>query len=365
MPYSAIQPKQILKRAPSQREYEFLQEWAPETLKNHEIPSQQNTFQPHQAAPTSAQGMSNPRQQKLRTSSLYEDWKAQATSQGENVHKECNPSVHTPTQNKNHQSQSASFKSTAVAAEKPHDNLQSKTNTKSSQPASSKSNTLQSYHFAQPTVSASNRFNTVHASNRKPSKPVADPIKVAQEPQQNPRLSASSPTASEATRSVESCKGKPAEVRQKHDHVASRHSSATTASKSLDSAQYKPTEVKQKHRSGSSESAPMSPKPAASSKSVDENKQKKASDVSVPITVQSSKPVETSRKPIESRQKPRGGSICYTAPNGTRFPRHNDLHKWSMGVKNQHNDLIIFMPVFVENPWKGLQPVLTTCEFRF
>ncbi|PYI15480.1 hypothetical protein BO99DRAFT_467891 [Aspergillus violaceofuscus CBS 115571] len=258
MPSAAVQPKQILKRAPSQKEYEFLQEWAPETLKNYELPPQQTVFQPPQAAPVKEQGIHNHRNPRLRTSSLYEDWKAHASSsQGENANKECTPSPHASAQKIDHLPQPASLKAAPVVAEKPHHCLQSRTNAKGSQQVGSKSNTLHSHHYAQPTVSANNRFNTVHAGDRKSSESVAEPANT-------------------------------------------------------------------------------------------------------------SKPTESTKKAVEGRQKPRtGSSICYTAPNGTRFPRHNDLLKWSIGVKNQHNDLVIFMPVFVESPWKGLKPILTTCASRY
>ncbi|RAH64182.1 uncharacterized protein BO66DRAFT_386026 [Aspergillus aculeatinus CBS 121060] len=257
MPSAAVQPKQILKRAPSQKEYEFLQEWAPETLKNYEVPSQQTVLRPPQAAPVKEQGIPTHRHSRLRTSSLYEDWKAHAaSSQGENANKECTPSPHAPAQKVDHLPHPASLTAATVAAEKPIHCLQSRTNAKGSQQVCSKSNTLHPHHYAQSTVSASNRFNTIHAGDRKLSKSVADPANTL-------------------------------------------------------------------------------------------------------------KPTEPTKKAVESRQKPRTGSVCYTAPNGTRFPRHNDLLKWSIGVKNQHNDLVIFLPVFVESPWKGLKPILTTCASRY
>ncbi|RAH85282.1 hypothetical protein BO86DRAFT_438695 [Aspergillus japonicus CBS 114.51] len=344
MPSAAVQPKQILKRAPSQKEYEFLQEWAPETLKNYELPPQQTVFQPPQAAPVKEQGIHNHRNPRLRTSSLYEDWKAHASSsQGENANKECTPSPHASAQKIDHLPQPASLKAAPVVAEKPHHCLQSRTNAKGSQQVGSKSNTLHSHHYAQPTVSANNRFNTVHAGDRKSSKSVAEPANVPHESQQTSQPSSSSPTTPEVSTSVHKFKSILApEVKELH-HPRISNLSAAKASK--------PTETS---------------KPAEKSKPSDENQQKQNLIGSTPTAAQTSKPTESTKKAVEGRQKPRtGSSICYTAPNGTRFPRHNDLLKWSIGVKNQHNDLVIFMPVFVESPWKGLKPILTTCASRY
>ncbi|PYH82806.1 hypothetical protein BO82DRAFT_363893 [Aspergillus uvarum CBS 121591] len=333
MPSAAVQPKQILKRAPSQKEYEFLQEWAPETLMNYEVPSQ-----PPQATPVKEQGMPNHRHPRLRTSSLYEDWKAHAaSSQGENANKECSPSPHASAQKIDHLPQPASLKAAPVIAEKPHHCLQSRTNAKGSQQVGSKSNTLHSHHYAQPTVSANNRFNTVHAGDRKSSKLVAEPVNVPHESQQTSRPSSSSPTTPEVSISVHKFKGiLAAEVEELHHPRTSNLSAAKVS------------------------------KPAEKFKPSDESQQKQNLNGPTLNAVQTSKRTEFTKKAVEGRQKPRtGSSVCYTAPNGTRFPRHNDLLKWSIGVKNQHNDLVIFMPVFVESPWKGLKPILTTCASRY
>ncbi|OJK05050.1 hypothetical protein ASPACDRAFT_38618 [Aspergillus aculeatus ATCC 16872] len=342
MPSAAVQPKQILKRAPSQKEYEFLQEWAPETLKNYEVPSQQTVFRPPQAAPVREQGIPTQRHPRLRTSSLYEDWKAHAaSSQGENANKECTPSPHAPAQKVDQLPHPVSLKAATVAAEKPIHCLQSKTNVKGSQQVCSKSNTLQPHHYAQTTVSASNRFNTAHAGDRKLSKSIADPANVPHESQQNSCTSSSSSTTPEASISGQNSESRPAEFNELH-HPRISNLSAGKAPKPVETS-----------------------KSAETSKPSGESQQKQNLNGLTTTAAQTLKPTEPIKKAVESRQKLRIGSVCYTAPNGTRFPRHNDLLKWSIGVKNQHNDLVIFLPVFVESPWKGLKPILTTCASRY
>ncbi|PYH45534.1 uncharacterized protein BP01DRAFT_43337 [Aspergillus saccharolyticus JOP 1030-1] len=106
-------------------------------------------------------------------------------------------------------------------------------------------------------------------------------------------------------------------------------------------------------------------KAAESSTANGGDQQKQCSDSPTTTAGQTSKPIDIAKKAAEGRQKLRLGSACYTAPNGTRFIRHNDLLKWAVGVKDKHDDLVVFMPVFVENPWKGLKPVLTTCAARY
>lgn len=196
-------------------------------------------------------------------------------------------------------------------------------------------------HYAQSTVSASNRFNTIHAGDMKLSKSVADPANVPHKSQQKSRTSSSSPTTPEASISVHNSKSRSAEANELH-HPRISNLSAGRAPKPVETS-----------------------KPAKTSKPSDESQQRQNLNGPTPTAAQTLKPTEPTKKAVESRQKPRTGSVCYTAPNGTRFPRHNDLLKWSIGVKNQHNDLVIFLPVFVESPWKGLKPILTTCASRY
>ena len=66
----------------------------------------------------------------------------------------------------------------------------------------------------------------------------------------------------------------------------------------------------------------------------------------------------TKNKGIENHQRPRQDIIVYTAPNGFKF-RRDVLSKWSLGIKTPKKLTIYFRPNFVEDPWKGLKPVLT------
>lgn len=71
-------PKQILKKEVSQREYEFLQEWAPDTIKDYTPIKPGNPVDrmpKHQTMPSQPL-VQSPRRAKPR-SPLYEEWKVQ------------------------------------------------------------------------------------------------------------------------------------------------------------------------------------------------------------------------------------------------------------------------------------------------
>ncbi|PWY80298.1 hypothetical protein BO94DRAFT_587756 [Aspergillus sclerotioniger CBS 115572] len=239
-----ISPKQILKRELSQREYELLQEWAPETLKDYTLPKPNppmNRLPQYQTVPSQLQGPS-PRRSKVRSSSVYEEWKSQA-SHGRTVNE-------TPTM--------------AVSKENQSDATVSPTNARvnSNQPGS-------------------------------PSSPA-------------------SPASPATSAGAKLCPQEPVKIVTSNNHYA------------------KPT-VSTSNRSMTS-----------------------------PVSKMASKAGEHSNKTkgLENRQRPRQDIIVYTAPNGCKV-RRDVLSKWSLGIKTSNKLTIYFRPNFVEDPWKGLKPVLT------
>ena len=74
-----VQPKQILKKGLSSKEYHLLEEWAPQTLQGYHISESSSTesTQPEKIPNT----VHNPihRRPKNRSSSMYEEWKIEAT----------------------------------------------------------------------------------------------------------------------------------------------------------------------------------------------------------------------------------------------------------------------------------------------
>lgn len=54
----------------------------------------------------------------------------------------------------------------------------------------------------------------------------------------------------------------------------------------------------------------------------------------------------------------------YTAPNGTHL-RAGELRQLSNGVKRPDRDRVYFRPSFVEDPWKGVKPVMIECSNRW
>ncbi|PYH45533.1 uncharacterized protein BP01DRAFT_43336 [Aspergillus saccharolyticus JOP 1030-1] len=147
MPSGSIQPKQILKRALSQKEYEFLQEWAPETLKNYEVPSQLKALEPPQAASFDVQDVPSHRPLRLRTSSLYEDCKARATLQGENANEQCSLPIHASAQNNVRLPHPMNAKAATVFVEERNEGQQLQTKVKGSQQTCSKNKTPHAYEF--------------------------------------------------------------------------------------------------------------------------------------------------------------------------------------------------------------------------
>ncbi|PTU21301.1 hypothetical protein P175DRAFT_0179692 [Aspergillus ochraceoroseus IBT 24754] len=77
-------PKEILKKELSSREYSLFEEWAPDTLKTYSasIPPPATQTEDHQRqtiSPVNVQGYPNsPRRMQMRSSSLFEEWKALA-----------------------------------------------------------------------------------------------------------------------------------------------------------------------------------------------------------------------------------------------------------------------------------------------
>lgn len=74
-----VQPKQILKKEVSTKEYNLLQEWAPQALQgyHHSESSSAASTQPEKMPNTVHDPIH--RRPKNRSSSMYEEWKAQAT----------------------------------------------------------------------------------------------------------------------------------------------------------------------------------------------------------------------------------------------------------------------------------------------
>ncbi|PYI10276.1 hypothetical protein BO78DRAFT_361526 [Aspergillus sclerotiicarbonarius CBS 121057] len=231
----AIRPQQILKRELSQREYEFLQEWAPETLKDYTLPKPSppiNRMPQYQTMPSQPQGLS-PRRSKARSSSVYEGWKSQA-AHGKAV----NETPAMPVSMENKADATPSPTTNARANSKQSDKPSSPVGAKP-RPQEPVKTIASNNHYAKPTVSTNNRSMT-------------SPV-------------------------------------------------AKVASKAGD----------QTHKS----------------------------------------------KGREPYQRPRQDILVYTAPNGYRF-RRDELSKASLGVKHPNKLTVYFRPNFVEDPWKGLKPIL-------
>ncbi|RAL01801.1 uncharacterized protein BO80DRAFT_444484 [Aspergillus ibericus CBS 121593] len=236
----AIRPQQILKRELSQREYEFLQEWAPESLKEYTLPTgspPMNRMPQYQTMPSQPQGLS-PRRPKVR-SSVYEEWKSQ-TSHGKSV----NDSPPMP----------ASMENKADATVSPSKNAR--------------------------------------ANSKQPGKP-SSPVDAEPRHQEPPRPQ------------------QPIKAMVPNGHYAKPTASANSRSMT-------------------------SPAAKVASKAGDQPHKNKGT---VPY------------------RRPPQDVLVYTAPNGYRF-RRDELSKASLGIKHPNKLTVYFRPNFVEDPWKGLKPVL-------
>ncbi|PYH89461.1 hypothetical protein BO71DRAFT_487919 [Aspergillus ellipticus CBS 707.79] len=157
-------PKQILKRELSLREYEHLEEWAPEMLKNYTLPKsilQKRALTQHNTVVSPPQDQS-PRRSKARKSSLFEEWKSQASESNDT-----NGVAITPVSKENTidkaVSPAAEVKATGRQSGDPSAGASSKLQSQDS--ASSKASNT---HYAKPTVAASNRSNIIPAAKVAP-----------------------------------------------------------------------------------------------------------------------------------------------------------------------------------------------------
>ncbi|KAL2863637.1 uncharacterized protein BJX67DRAFT_363103 [Aspergillus lucknowensis] len=72
-------------------------------------------------------------------------------------------------------------------------------------------------------------------------------------------------------------------------------------------------------------------------------------------------PTTTARKRATKKGKANnrqgnGEDKIYTSPNGTRLSK-SELKELSLGIKAEGMDKVYFLPCFIEDPWKGLQPM--------
>ncbi|OJJ75979.1 hypothetical protein ASPBRDRAFT_51664 [Aspergillus brasiliensis CBS 101740] len=245
----AFTPKQILKKEVSQREYEFLQDWAPETVKDYtpiKPGNPEDRMPKHQTMPGQPH-VQSPRRAKPR-SPLYEEWKTQPLH-GETL------------------SEAAKAKSTPVSLE--------------------------------------NKANSVI-----PSPPITN-VRV------NGRLPGNSLDAK--IRHQEPVKSNPIQ----HTHYAKPTASANNR-------------------------VLANPFPSVASK---------------PGV---SRPVEQSNKlrTMGNQRRPPPPPYVYMAPNRKQF-RNDDLVRWSDGIKTSSGAMAYFQPDFIQDPWKGMKPVLTKFLERY
>ncbi|RAH60448.1 hypothetical protein BO85DRAFT_466964 [Aspergillus piperis CBS 112811] len=168
-------PKQILKKEVSQREYEFLQEWAPDTIKDYTPIKPGNPVDrmpKHQTMPSQPH-VQSPRRAKPR-SPLYEEWKVQpneaakATGASVNMENKTNGMIpRAPTTN------------VRVNGRHPSNSL----DTKIRQQEPVKSSPVLHNHYAKPTASTNNRViaNPVPSVASKSGVPRPGPYKPAEQ----------------------------------------------------------------------------------------------------------------------------------------------------------------------------------------
>ncbi|PYH74824.1 uncharacterized protein BO88DRAFT_327485 [Aspergillus vadensis CBS 113365] len=148
-------PKQILKKEVSQREYEFLQEWAPDTIKDYTPIKPGNPVDrmpKHQTMPSQPH-VQSPRRAKPR-SPLYEEWKAQP------LHRETlnevakSPGASVSMENKTN-GMIPPAPTTNVRVNGRHPSNSSDTKIRHQEPV--KSSPVLHNHYAKPTASTNNR----------------------------------------------------------------------------------------------------------------------------------------------------------------------------------------------------------------